>query len=82
MKKLTEKLITVRVKPRAHRDEIRAGAAGELEIRVAAVPIGGAANERLLRVLADYLDIPASRLRIVSGRTGRRKRIAIRDAPG
>lgn len=75
-------VITVRVKPRAHRDEVRRDASGEFEVRIAAPPAEGAANERLLRVLAEHLGIARTRLRIVSGRGSRLKRIAVDAPPG
>lgn len=50
---------------------------GTIRVRLAAPPVDGAANTALLRVLADALNIPRSRLAIASGATGRRKRITI-----
>jgi len=50
---------------------------GTLQIRVMASPVDGAANAALLRFLADTLDMPRSRVEIVSGASSRRKRISI-----
>lgn len=74
--------ISVRVRPRAHRDEVRPGADGCLEVRIAAAPVRGAANKRLVRILAEHLGVAPSRLRIVSGRGARLKRIAIKPRSG
>jgi len=38
-----------------------------------APPVGGAANEELVEIIARYLGVPASRLRWVRGTRGRRK---------
>lgn len=46
-----------------------------LRIRVAAPPVEGAANSALLLFLAEAVGLPRSRLRIVGGKTARRKRI-------
>ena len=74
--------IPVRVMPRSSRPGLggwRTGAHGreELEIRVAEPPADGAANDAVLKLLAKALGISRSELSIVSGATGRHKRIAI-----
>lgn len=53
---------------------------GTVRIRLAAPPVDGAANAALLRFLAETLEIPRSRLAIVSGATSRRKRVVIEGA--
>jgi len=50
---------------------------GTIQVRIAAPPVDGAANTALLRFLADILDVPRSRLEIISGASSRRKRIVI-----
>lgn len=66
-------LLAVHVHPRAARTEL-AGLHGEaLKVRIAAPPVGGAANEALRAFLADRLDIPPSRVRIQRGPASRTK---------
>jgi uncharacterized protein YggU (UPF0235/DUF167 family) len=48
-----------------------------LRLRVAAPPVDGAANAALLRFLAEVLDVPRSRPRLVAGETARRKRVLV-----
>ena len=48
-----------------------------LRVRVAAPPVDGAANAVLVRFLADCFDVPKSAVRVLSGETGRRKRVLI-----
>ena len=50
---------------------------GVLQVRVAAPPVDGAANESLVKLLAHELDISPSAVRVVSGATGRLKVIAV-----
>lgn len=69
--------ITVSVKPRAHRDEVRTAADGRLEVRVTAPPANGAANARMLRVLARHLGVAPTHLRIAAGHRGRHKRVVV-----
>jgi hypothetical protein len=75
-------ILAVRVTPRSARPGVggwREGADGreELEIRVAAAPTDGAANDAVLRLLASALGVSRSELSIISGAASRHKRIAI-----
>lgn len=72
-------LLTVRVQPRAGRDQV-AGCRGEaLHLRLVAPPIGGAANAACLTFLANLLDLPKSRLSLVTGPRSRNKVIRIAE---
>jgi uncharacterized protein (TIGR00251 family) len=53
----------------------------ELEVRVAAAPTDGAANEELIGLLAKALGIPKSAAELVSGHTSRHKRVAVPLSP-
>ena len=69
--------LSIYVQPRAARTEV-AGQHGEaIKIRVAAPPVDGAANEELVRFLAERLGTPRSAVTIVSGATSRTKRVRI-----
>ena len=69
--------LRIRVQPRASRTEL-AGLHGDaLKIRLAAPPVDGAANDVLERFLARLLGVPHSAVRILSGRAGRTKLVAI-----
>ena len=51
--------------------------AGVLQIRIAAPPIKGKANDELIRLLSDVLGISKSNLAIEKGVTSRKKTIII-----
>jgi uncharacterized protein len=69
--------IRVQVQPRAGNDEV-VGVHGEaVKIRVAAPPVDGAANEALVRFLAEQLGVPRRAVRIASGGSGRRKVVEV-----
>lgn len=73
-------LLSIRVTPRSAKPgvgEWKADSAGRsyLELRVAAAPTDGAANEEVIKLLAKALGLPKSRLTIVSGESARLKRI-------
>ncbi len=70
--------LTVRVTPRATRNEISEVLDdGTLKIRLAAPPVEGQANKALIRYLADILNVAPSRIEIVAGQTGRDKLVTI-----
>jgi uncharacterized protein YggU (UPF0235/DUF167 family) len=50
---------------------------GVLRVRVAAPPIEGAANQALLRVLADELGVARRAVRLVAGAAGRQKLVVV-----
>lgn len=69
--------VVLHVQPRASRTEV-AGRHGEaVKIRVAAPPVGGAANYELIRFLARRFAVPRGAVHVVSGAGTRRKRVAI-----
>jgi hypothetical protein len=72
-----ELLVPVRVTPRGGRDSIDGVRDGCLLVRVAAAPADGAANEAVLRVIADAAAVPRGAVRLVTGATVRRKLVAV-----
>ena len=50
---------------------------GALRVRVAAPPIEGAANQALVRVLAEELGVARRSVRLVAGAAGRQKLIVV-----
>ncbi len=67
----------VHVKPRAKKSLI-VGVRGEaLEVALAAPPVDGAANDELVRVLAEALGVPRRSVTIVRGETSRKKLVAV-----
>jgi hypothetical protein len=69
--------IHVRVIPRASRSQIVGVRDGAILVRLAAPPVGGAANEELIATLSRLLDLPKRSITIVSGDRSRRKRVHI-----
>ena len=68
---------TVRVQPRASRDEISGVVEGVLKIRLRAPALENRANEALCEFLANLLKRPKSAVRILSGDRSRTKRVII-----
>lgn len=78
---MAEVRVAVRVKPGASR--ARVGGAygdGELVVAVNAPPVDGAANEAVLRAMADALGLRPRHVQLISGQTSRSKVLAV-DVP-
>ena len=66
--------IRVRVKPRAHRNEIEGlGPDGSLVVRLTAPPVDNKANAGLIAFLAKALRLPQSAITITAGERARQK---------
>ncbi len=72
--------LSVKLQPRASRNEIGEAVGDELKIKVTAPPVESAANEALLRLLAEVLDCPHSHVRLVRGHTSRHKVVFLQGA--
>jgi hypothetical protein len=68
---------TVRVQPRAVRDEIAGEYQEGLKVRLTAAPVDDRANQALRRFLASKLKVPLAAVRIASGERSRIKRVEI-----
>lgn len=67
----------VRVQPHSMRDEmVKQG--DEWVVRVKAMAVDGKANEAVIEVVAKYFKVNKSKVKIVSGLTGRNKIIDVR----
>ncbi len=69
--------LTIRVQPRASKNEIVPNPVTELRVRVTAPPVDAAANEALLRLLAETLDWPRGKIELIRGHTARLKVVKI-----
>jgi len=61
------------VKPGSRRESVELQPDGTYTVRVNAPPIEGRANERTAELLADFLNMPKSKLTLISGAKSRRK---------
>ena len=72
------RIIVVRVKPGSRKGPlVEIGDDGELTIFVPERAVDGKANDAVTKLLAAHLDVPRSRLELVSGATARLKRFRI-----
>lgn len=70
-------VLNVRVVPRAAKDVIQGIMGNALKVRIQAPPIEGKANAHLLKFLSKHWKIPRASIEILSGETGRNKRVRI-----
>ena len=69
----------MKVAPRSSKNEITKISEGEYKVRLTAPPVEGKANMMLVKILADYFDVPKSRISIVGGKSARIKIIDINE---
>jgi len=74
--------LSVRIQPRASKNEVVRLENGSLKIRLTAPPVDGAANEALVKFLADRFSVAKSRVEIVSGHTSRDKIVRVNGVSG
>ena len=70
--------LQLKLHPRASEDAIGPILGNELKIKVTAPPVDAAANEALLRFLAERLDCPRGSVQLVRGQTSRHKVVFLR----
>jgi uncharacterized protein len=71
-------IFSVRVQPRAGKNQIAGEMGGALKLRLQAPAVENRANEALIEFLAQILKTPRSAVRILSGDRSRTKRIEVR----
>lgn len=67
----------IRVSPRASKNAVGGVHDGALKIAVTAPPVDGEANEAIVKLLSKRLGVAKRAITIVSGATGRDKRVAV-----
>jgi uncharacterized protein len=69
--------LSLRVQPRASRNEIVGWQDATLKLRVTAPPVDGAANAAIARLLARALGVSPSSISVVKGRQAREKIVEV-----
>jgi uncharacterized protein (TIGR00251 family) len=70
--------LALKVQPRASKDQLGGVLGSELKIKLTAPPVESAANEALVRFLAEILDCPRGAVQLVRGQTSRHKTVLVR----
>jgi uncharacterized protein (TIGR00251 family) len=69
--------LAVKVQPRAPKNEVGEALGPELRLKVSAAPVDAAANEAVIRLLAEKFDCQRGAVRILRGHTSRHKVIKL-----
>lgn len=67
----------VKAQPRANKNAVVGVHGPELRVKVTAPPVDSAANEALVRFLAEELGLPRNQVQLVRGATARHKAIKV-----
>ena len=70
--------LSIKLQPRASKNEIGAALGDELRIKVTAPPVDSAANEALVKLLAEQLGFSRGQVELVRGHTSRHKTVKLR----
>jgi uncharacterized protein len=70
-------LLNIKVQPRASKDELAEILGDSLKVRITAPPVDGAANKHLIAFLAKIFKVSKSQVTLISGETGREKRLRV-----
>jgi uncharacterized protein (TIGR00251 family) len=69
--------LRLRIQPKAARTELVGLHGDAIRIRLSAPPVDGAANEALLKFLADKLSVPLRAVRLTAGEASRSKVVTV-----
>ena len=70
--------VALHIQPRASRTQITGLHGNALRVRLTAPPVDNAANDLLLRFLADRLNVPRSTLELTTGQSSRSKTVLVK----
>jgi hypothetical protein len=71
-------LVSIKVVPRASKNEIGEILGDELKIKITAAPVDSAANRALIEFLAEILNCPKSAVILLRGETSRHKTLLLK----
>lgn len=70
--------LTIKVVPRASKNQIVGIEGDALKVRLNAPPVEGKANDALIQFLAERLGVARTQIEIIAGHTARRKIVRVR----
>ena len=74
-------MLAIKLQPRASSNEIGEALGNELRVKVTAPPVDSAANEALIRLLAETLGCSRSQVELARGQTSRHKLVRLYGIP-
>lgn len=74
-------LLRLYVQPGASKSEIVGTHDGRLKVKISAPPVDGAANEAVIKFLAEYFKVGKSKVHLVRGESSRQKELLVELSP-
>lgn len=71
--------LSVTVKTNARKNEVAKADDGTYRVAVTASPIEGKANKAVIKLLAEYFDVPKSHIEIIAGHSSKQKMFEVYD---
>lgn len=71
--------LVLKVKPGAKQNRVEKIAENQFKVWVKAPPAEGRANQAVIEILAEYLNLPKSKLEIVQGLSGKSKVVLVKN---
>ncbi len=65
--------ISVEVKLKSRTEEVVQLETGSFLVKTKATPVDGKANQRIIELLSDFMNLPKSKFELVSGHRGKKK---------
>ena len=75
-------MLSIKLQPRSSRNKIGEAVGEELRVSVTAPPVDSAANEALVRLLAERLDCARNQIELMRGHTSRHKLVKVHGVAG
>jgi uncharacterized protein (TIGR00251 family) len=72
-------VLRIRAQPRSSREGFAEVLGDQIKLRINAPPVDGKANAQIIKYLSKLFGVPRAQVCILSGETGRDKRIRIRN---
>lgn len=69
--------VFIKTKPNSREDRIKQTSENSFEAQIKELPVDGRANQALIRIFAEFLKIPKTRIKIVSGWKSKNKILEI-----
>jgi len=73
----SSRTVSIRVIPRSRHEAVDLGRDGRLVVRTTTAPVDGAANDRVIELLAEYFGVRRRQVEIVTGHRSRTKTVRI-----
>ena len=71
--------ISIRVKPNSKENQVEEKGPNQLLVKVKAPPQENRANQEVIKILAEYFQIPKSRIAIITGLKSKQKVVEIEE---